>query len=497
MSRVVRYITVLCALLGAVLLGSAGPAHSSTTQESIFQDDRLLLTGDDALRQRTLDEVKSLGADTVRVLVIWSRFAPDPASTTRPSFDATDPAAYPAGAFDQLDALVKEAGARGLNMLLNPTGPIPHWASHCSKNNKRIHTCRPDAAQFGAFVTAVGKRYSGSYAGLPRVGRWTLWNEPNLGSWLTPQYTGSKKHPVQASPAIYRGLFYAGADGLATTGHGGDQLLLGETGPIGQTTGSLSTRTQAPLAFYRTLFCLDSGGRPLKGSAASRVGCGGSFRSFNVSGVSTHPYTRAAVGAPTAHAGPNDLPLSQIRSLENLLRVAAGRGRLPSQTPVFLTEYGVQTNPPDSIGVSPAVQAAWLNEAEWIAYLDPRVRSVAQFELTDPKDPRTFNTGLRYNNGKAKPSLAAYRLPIWVIKAGSGVQVFGAARAAATSQKIEIQRRASSKKPWATVKQVTVGGGSRYFRVYLPTGGGRWRLQWKVPVYGTTYHSREATPASH
>ena len=498
MLRVLRLTTIICALLGAAVLGMAGQARASTTQESIFQDDRLLLSGDDALRRRTLDEIKALGVNTVRVLAVWSHFAPDAGSTTRPSFDATDPGAYPAGAFNDLDALVREAGARGLGLLLNPSSPIPHWASGCSKKNKRIGTCRPHPGDFGNFIAALGKRYSGSYAGLPRVSRWSVMNEPNLGSWLTPQFTGSKKHPVPAAPVIYRGLFYAAADALAATGHGSDQLLAAETGPIGQTGGSLTTRSIAPLAFYRTLFCLDRSGKPLKGKAATRAGCVGSFRRIDVSGISTHPYTRAAIGAPTAHAAADDLPLAQTRNLENLLRVAGSRGRLPSATPVFFTEYGVQTDPPDPIGVSPRVQAAYLNEAEWIAYLDPHVRSVAQFELTDPKDPSTFNTGLRLPSGKAKPSLTAYRLPIWVIRAGNGVQVFGAARPAmGSSTQVDIQRRTSTKKPWKTVKKVTVGSGSRYLRVFLNLSGGRWRLAWKVPIYGKTYHSREAVPAAH
>jgi hypothetical protein len=47
------------------------------------------------------------------------------------------------------------------------------------------------------------------------------------------------------------------------------------------------------------------------------------------------------------------------------------------------------------------------------------------------------------------------------------------------------------------VKSVNVGAGGRYFRVDLGTGGGRWRLAWKAPLYAKTYHSREASPASH
>ncbi|MEA2375592.1 MAG: hypothetical protein QOD53_2055, partial [Thermoleophilaceae bacterium] len=453
MLRVLRHTTILCVLLAAATLGMAGQARASATQESIFQEDRLLLSGDDALRQKTLDEVKALGANTVRVLVAWSHFAPDPGSTTRPGFDATDPGAYPAGAFNDLDALVREAGARGLGVLMNPSSPIPHWASGCSKKNKRLYTCRPNPGEFGAFVTALGKRYSGSYGGLPRVARWTVWNEADLGSWLTPQFTGSKKHPVPASPVMYRNLFYAASDALTATGHGNDQLLAGETGPIGQTSGSLVTRSMAPLAFYRTLFCLGRSGKPLKGSVAKRAHCTGSFRQFDVNGISNHPYTRAAISGPTAKGAGDDLTLAQTRNLENLLHVAGSRGRIPSGTPVFFTEYGVQTDPPDSIGVSPRTQAAWINQAEWLAYLDPHVKSVAQFELTDPKDPSTFNTGLRFFSGKAKPSLTAYRVPIWVIRAGKGVQVFGGVRPAmGMSTQIDIQRRTSTKKPYKTVK---------------------------------------------
>lgn len=498
MLRVLRHTAIACALLAAAVLGMAGMARASTAQESIFQDDRLLLGGDDALRQHTLDEVKALGGDTVRVLAVWARYAPDAGSTTRPNFDATDPGAYPAGAFGELDALVREARARGLSVLMNPTSSIPHWASGCSKKDKRIQTCRPKPREFGAFVQALGKRYSGSYAGLPRVSRWSVWNEPDLGAWLTPQFTGSKKHPVPASPVIYRGLFYAARDALTATGHGNDQVLAAETGPIGQTGGSLRTRSMAPLAFYRTLFCIDRKGKSLKGKTAKRAGCTGSFRRFDLSGISTHPYTRAAIGSPTAKGRGDDLTLAQTRNLETLIARAAARGRLPSGTPVFFTEYGVQTNPPDPIGVSLRTQAAWINEAEWIAYLDPHVRSTAQFELTDPKNKDTFNTGLRHYSGKAKPSLAAWRMPIWVIRAGDGVQVFGGARPAmGTSYKVDIQRRTSSKAKWKRVKTVTVGAGSRYFRLFLNRSGGRWRLAWKQPVYGKTFHSREATPAAH
>ena len=70
-----------------------------------------------------------------------------------------------------------------------------------------------------------------------------------------------------------------------------------------------------------------------------------------------------------------------------------------------------------------------------MAWLDPRVRSMSQFllydALPDTRYPRgserywsTFQTGLLYADGTAKPSLGAYRLPIFVPNAvlGSGQQ---------------------------------------------------------------------------
>ena len=60
-----------------------------------------------------------------------------------------------------------------------------------------------------------------------------------------------------------------------------------------------------------------------------------------------------------------------IANLGELSRAAARAPRaLPARTgglPLYLTEFGYQTNPPDPLGVSSAHQAAYLNESEYIA----------------------------------------------------------------------------------------------------------------------------------
>jgi len=60
-------------LAGAV---ATAPAHASTRQESIFQDDSTLVFEGDAKRQQALDEIKALGGTTIHSLLFWSRIAP-------------------------------------------------------------------------------------------------------------------------------------------------------------------------------------------------------------------------------------------------------------------------------------------------------------------------------------------------------------------------------------------------------------------------------------
>ena len=88
---------------------------------------------------------------------------------------------------------------------------------------------RLNPTYYGQFVQAVGKRYDGSYkpngssSALPTVTYWGIYNEPNIGGWMTPQWKtvkGGKK--VEASPEMYRAMVDAPGPGwsapaIATT----------------------------------------------------------------------------------------------------------------------------------------------------------------------------------------------------------------------------------------------------------------------------------------
>jgi hypothetical protein len=479
---------LLPTMLAATLaLGAAAvpAAHASKTQESIFQDDNALVSGGDAKRQSSLDDMKALGADTIHSLVFWDTISPGANSKAKPNFVSTDPSSYPPGAFSNYDALVSEAQARGLDVILTPTGGAPLWASGCGRGGT-AHHCRPDPVEFGNFVEAVGKRY-------PTVHRWSIWNEPNMAGWLQPQMERKHGRNIPVAAALYRQLVYHAIAGLQASGHGGDQILLGETAPLGKKTGSLTKRSLAPVPFYQGVFCLDSRGHPLRGSLAKDMGCTG-FKRIEVTGVAHHPDNRGGSLAPLSRPDSGEITIANIRTLKSVLSQGSRRQRIRGNLPIYFTEFGFQTNPPDRIfGVSLSRQAAWLNQSDFIAYRDPRVKSVAQYELFDDPVLSTFQTGLRFKDGRAKPSLDGYRLPIWVTRSGSGVRVFGQVRPAhGTPQTVEIQ---NGNRAFKTVKTVTTSPDG-YFLVSVGSQPGpKWRLAWTDPG-GTAFTGRSATVSS-
>src|SRR5918994_391454 len=132
-----RRLTPLIALLALVL---PAVAQADRTQRSVFQDDASLIFSGPEKRERTLDELASLGVDTVRLNVRWNRYSPQPTRKRKPDFDATDPNAYPLG---EIDAVIAGAASRGMDVLLTATGPGPAWASRCKGSYAKRRICDP------------------------------------------------------------------------------------------------------------------------------------------------------------------------------------------------------------------------------------------------------------------------------------------------------------------------------------------------------------------
>jgi hypothetical protein len=531
------------------------PAHAlaSGSMDSSLMDDQELIYSAPAQVQQAMDQIAALGVNRIKVSMVWSLVAPDPYSTQRPNFDATDPNAYPQGNWTRYDTLVRLAQQLGISVYFQIDPPAPDWAIPANElGDSKQYGRAPNPTDFEQFVAAVGKRYSGSFAPasptppsagpppiqipglppialgggstqqappqqpLPRVSYWSIWNEPNIPAWLNPWYTSLPGGGTELlEPSLYRGLLNAAWDGLEATGHtpATDTILIGETANSGA--GSVS-------AFIHDLYCVGPKLKLLRGSLAQRYGCptSGSRASFvqanpglfSATGFAHHPYS---FNEPPNVRYPlrSWYTLYNLGSLEKLLNSILGSyGRRPrGGEPLYLTEFGYESDPPNPfVKNSTTQQATWLNESEYMAWRYPYVGTLTQFELMDSAPTNTykqgsyaywttsFQTGLEFLGGQPKPAFAAYRIPIWlpVARHGRRVAIWGQLRPADHSQPqyavIELERAGSH--GFQQLREVETTSSQGFLVVDMPLrSAGLVRIAWLDPSTGVVDYSRDVS----
>ena len=83
--------------------------------------------------------------------------------------------------------------------------------------------------------------------------------------------------------------------------------------------------------------------------------------------------------------------------------------KLYGRKPLWITEYGYQTRPPDQFfGVSWAKQAQYLQQAYDIVRANPRIDLFTWFLLDDSADPDGWQSGLITVDGRRKPAFAVF-----------------------------------------------------------------------------------------
>ena len=498
----VRTLALAAVLATGAFLGLAATALASASQYSSFQDDRLFVNSGPVVQAQALDTVASFGPATIHSVVNWRNLAPSPNSTRKPSFNDSSPAGYDPSKWAIYDSLVRGAALRGLRVHFSPAGPAPEWALKCSATEKRKYgkttgTCKPDPKLYANFVKAIGTRYNGSYQAedgsgvLPRVSIWSIWNEPDLPSWLSPAIVKKGKTRTDVGAMVYRNLAYAALGAFKASGHTipRDTILLGETAPIG-----LSGLNASPSEFYHGVFCQDLRGRKLRGKAAKALGCKGKLKPMAVSGIAHHPYTRGAFSNLLARQKAGNATIAYIPRLLRILKdgVRAHVLSRSAASKLYWTEFGVASSPPSSRGkgVSLATQAEWINQFQFISYLSRNVQGVVQFQLDDDSGLQTaakttFQTGLRFANGAQKPSFGAYRVPLYVMDTGRSLTVWGGVRTVNPGgQQVQILNNGN------LVKTVTLSNAG-YFLTTLPKRGGTWQLKW-TRQDGIVFMSRTA-----
>lgn len=475
--RNTHFVTLLALLVLGVFVSGAGAASS---QVSVIEDPARVYSPDPAQQVAALDEAKALGAGIVRIGIPWRAVAPDGASPTKPTADLSNPDNYPAGSWAIADNAVKLAQERGLRVWIVITYPAPRWAVKQETTYEGNYKIDPTA--YGHFAKAVGLRY-------PSVNMFSIWNEPNLRRYIEPQRTGTK---IDAA-IQYRKMYLAGYSALAASGHSSASILMGELLPR---TGTVKSPTAVPpVTFLRALFCLDSKGKKLTGSAARKQECS-NFKKLKATGLAYHPYVNAS-GPLFKEPFAENAPITYLKRIEKVLDQAYKAKRINKKNmKVYNSEFGVQTSPPDTIsGVSLAKTPGYLNISEYLNWVDKRVATYSQYLLLDDLEVSAFQTGLRFHAGDKKPGVyEAFQTPLVVFKTSSSnkAYVWGNLRAKGSGSAVaEVQVKNGDS--WSTVATVSVTNPQGYFSTNVTVPGAKsktFRISWSGGL------SRETKPVT-
>jgi hypothetical protein len=439
-----------CTLALAALLLAAPAAEAGKSQITIFEAGREIRSHDAAERARVLDEIERFGVHWIRIVMYWRDVAPEPGSVSAPRFDETDPAAYNWTTYERI---VAEARARGIRVLVTPTGPAPDWATLTGDG---VHY--PSPTHFRRFMTAAGRQFGS------RITHWSIWNEPNHPQFLGPQYRRGKPY----SPRLYRRLFWAAHKALKATGNRRDRLLMGETAPRG------NRNVVHPLKFLRKALCLNRRYR-------KRRGC----HRLPADGYAHHPYTTRS-GPFFVSRRRDDVTIGSLGRLVRALN-RAGRARaIRRRMPIYLTEFGIQSKPDPHYGVSQMRQEEYRAIGERIAWRRGRVRAISQYLMRDDL-PRKgsdryggFESGLRFSNGRKKRAYRGFRLPLVARRSGRRVRLWGHVRPHDGRERVEIQYRHRRGK-WRRLKRDRAGRKGYWTTTTRYRRGRIYRVRWRSP----------------
>ncbi|HET8527879.1 MAG TPA: hypothetical protein VFL60_03140 [Gaiellaceae bacterium] len=294
-----------------------------------------------------------------------------------------DPAAYDWGVYgDTLDAL----HAAGFTTLVTLYGS-PRWA------NGGRSPARLPSAGFGNFAYAAAKRF-------PWVRLWTVWNEPNNGVFASP-----------VSPSLY-------VRRLLNPGH----AALHQANPRNQVAGGVTSPRKTPSGMAPLAF--------MQGMRAAHA---------RLDAYAVNPYPLNKVETPTRAT----CSYCGYFTMAMLPRIRAYVTRYFGAKPLWLTEYGYQTNPPDRLlGVSQAKQAQYLGEAALRVWRQPGVTILVQFLVRDEPSIGGWQSGLFTVGGAPKLAVHAFALPLaQASRSGSRTTLWGMVRPGSGARGYVLQRR--------------------------------------------------------
>jgi hypothetical protein len=311
-------------------------------------------------RAENLRQASVAGASVIHTTASWAGLAP-----TKPANAANGD--DPAYKLADLDELVFQSGLYGLRVMIDING-TPKWAN----GGKAPNVMPTHLSDLTTFAKMLATRYNGRQ-GHGTVALWSVWNEPNLQLFLTPQFIGK----TIVGPANYGKLFKAAYAGIKA-GNSSSKVAIGETSARGRD-------------------------KPLAGVSASIAP--GTFAKYlaKVPGLkfdawAHHPYPTSPNLPPTQKVRYPNVALLTLPTFETNLKTYFHRS-----VPIWITEYGHETKPPDPHGVSYATQAKYAVQALNIAKNDPNVQMFIWFVFHDSAG-NPWQSGLYGSHNDQKPA---------------------------------------------------------------------------------------------
>jgi hypothetical protein len=438
------------AMATLLAIGLRGPAVADARGlKTGFADDALFTSPDASVRNTWLDRAADERADIIRINVNWADIA-----TSKPA-NPTDPA-DPAYDFNSLDEAIKSVHARGLSAMLTVLR-APPWAEGSNRpKSVRRGAWKPDPHACGQFAEALAKRYSGAFAGLPRVKYFEAWNEPNVSYYLAPQWRGKRR----VAPERYRHLlnaFYAGIKNAQPEA----TVIGGAVSPFGDPRNDIlqpGNPRIRPLVFLRDLFCLN---RELKGTkCAARP---------HLDVLSQHPIN--LTNPPSYSAiSPDDVEIADFHNVRRVLRAAERAHHVVPRGPhaLWATEFTFITNPPVSFGVPVNKEARWVEKSLYSLWKQG-ASAIVHFGIQDSTGPRP--SGTFFSDGSKKPSYTSYRFPFVAHRESKKrVGIWGKAP---DSGDLKVQEKGQG--GWRTIEQLNAHRGKLFTDSLLLRGSAKLR----------------------
>jgi hypothetical protein len=372
--------TLSAVAVGVVVAVSVSSLSASTMAPHMLVgifDEGVLLYGQPST---TYPVFKRLHAQVLRINLHWGGAV---GVARRRPLNGADPndAAYDWGAYDRVVEYSTKYGMQVLFSIID----TPGWENGGAGKS---HAPR-DMTDLRNFALAAATRYSGTWTAtgggrLPAVQLWAAWNEPNNPVFLLPQYRFVNNHWVIQSAIDYAKICEAVYAGIHEARVAGEKVACGVTAPRGANNPGQARASVSPIPF---LIAVHAAG----------------LRHFDA--WAHHPYPLSPAQTPASKSNSaTSITLGNIQVLIDEVTKYYG------SKPIWITEYGWQTNPPDRYyGVSWSKQASYLTQAFAIARKNPRIQLMLWFLLRDEPNLAGWQSGLETVTGQKKPAFSAFQ----------------------------------------------------------------------------------------